>query len=879
MKPPGLHPSLDRGHLELLERVEFVSALEDALAAVLAGSGRMVFIGGEAGVGKTALLREFCARVSSARVLWGTCERLFTPRALGPFLDIADGFGGELADAARDRATAHELLSALVAELRRAQAAVLVIEDVHWADEGTLDVLNLLARRLAGLSVLVLVSFRDDQLGPGDQLRMVLGELAGVRDVERLRIPPLSLAAVRALAEASGADARQLFEKTSGNPFFVTEALAAVDVEIPETVRDAVLARVGHLGPAARRLLEAVAVVPSSAELWLVEAVAGDELGELDSCLSSGVLRHEEGWISFRHELARMAVEETIGPTRRRHLHGLVLMALTTSPPEAVDPARISHHADAAGDGDAVLRYAPAAGDRAAALSAHRQAAQQYALALRHAERLSDERRAELWERLSYEYYLTQEFAEAISARRSALAVHQARGDHVSEGDDHRWLSRLAWFAGDPASAALEGRRAVELLEREPPGRELAMAYSNSAQLCVLAGDVSGTVAWGGRAIELADRLGETEVLAHALNNVGTAEMGAGVPDGRAKIERSLALALEHGLEEHVARAYTNLGSTLVAHREYEAAERYLVAGIAYTEEHDLDSWRIYMSGWMARLRFEQGRWNEAAEGAAAVLRDPRVPVPSRITPLVVLGRLRARVGDSDPWALLDEALELAQRTSELQRLGLVAAARAEACWLQGEGARVAAETAATLALARARGDRWVLGELAIWRRRAGLDEAVDLGAVAPPFTLELSGQWPAAAELWNQIGCPYETALALAETEEEPALREALAQFQRLGAAPAGRATAQRLRRLGVRRIERGPRRSTAKNPGQLTARQVEILALLADGMTNAEIAARLFITPKTVEHHVSAILAKLGVASRKQAAAEAARLGVSQR
>jgi DNA-binding CsgD family transcriptional regulator len=208
-----------------------------------------------------------------------------------------------------------------------------------------------------------------------------------------------------------------------------------------------------------------------------------------------------------------------------------------------------------------------------------------------------------------------------------------------------------------------------------------------------------------------------------------------------------------------------------------------------------------------------------------------------------------------------------------------VAAARAEACWLQGDVASVAAETGKTLASARDRADRWVAGELSTWRRRAGLQEAVDLDTVAAPFALELSGQWRAAAELWKDIGCPYEAALASAETEEEPALRDALAMFQQLGAAPAARATTQRLRNLGVKRIGRGPRRSTVNNPRQLTSRQVEILVLLAEHMTNAEIAARLFITPKTVEHHVSAILGKLGVKSRTRAAAEAVRLGLSQR
>lgn len=460
-------------------------------------------------------------------------------------MDICESVGGELASVAVRHVMAHDLLLALVAELRRVHPTVLVIEDVHWADEGSLDVLKLLARRIEGLSVLALVSFRDDQLGPVDQLQMVLGELAGARVVERRHIPALSLSAVRTLAEPSGADAERLFQRTGGNPFFVTEALAAMDDGVPETIRCAVLARAAQVAPAARRLLEAVAVVPSRIELWLLEAVARADLGELEACLRSGMLSHDGGMVSFRHELARLAVEEAIGPSRRLRLHRSVLCALSASSRDRIDPARLSHHADAAGDATAVLRSAPAAGDRAAALCAHRQAAQQYALALRHAQPLAAERRAELWERLSYECYLTQAIGEAVTARQNALDLHRASGDRLREGDAHRWLSRLAWFAGDNATAVCEGRRAVELLEREPSGVELAMAYSNAAQLSMLAGELNRAVDFGGRAIELAERLGETEILVDALNNVGSAELSAHVPGGQAKLECSLALALE----------------------------------------------------------------------------------------------------------------------------------------------------------------------------------------------------------------------------------------------------------------------------------------------------------------------------------------------
>ncbi len=873
----NLNAMIRDGALELLERSELLAMLDQALAKAAGGRGRLVLLGGEAGVGKTTLLRTFCASHEATRTLWGACERLFTPRALGPLLDILAGAGLEVPPVGQHSWAPHEFVGALTAELRRQSPTVLVLEDLHWADEGTLDVIKLLGRRIESLPVLALASFRDDQLTPVDRLQIVLGELAGGPGAERHQVLALSLEATRTLAGPWGVDPDRLYEKTAGNPFFITEALAAGDVDIPETVRDAVLARAAPLAAPARRLLEVAAVVPSKIELWLLEAVAGDDLAHLDVCLGSGMLRHENGAVSFRHELARLAIEDAITPDRRLQLHRAVLDALADAAPVPVDPARLSYHADAAGDPDAVLRYAPAAGERAAHLCAHRLAAEQFGRALPYASRLPEERRVYLLERRSYECYLTGQVAEAIAARRAALALHEARGDRVRVGDSVRWLSRLAWFTGDNAAAVEEGMRAIALLVEEPPGPELAMAYSNAAQLRMLAGDLRMAVDYGGMAIELAERLDQREILVHALNNVGTAELVSGARDGVVKLERSLALALEDDFEEHVARAYTNLGAGSVSVLDFPTADRYLSAGIAYCEASDLDAWRQYMTGWAALSRLSQGEWDEASEQAGDLLRDPSVAVPSRITPLIVLGTLRARRGEADQWTALDEALELARGTQELQRLAPVACARAEARILEGEDAAVAGETDAAFALARERADAWALGALCSWRRRAGIEDDVAADALAPPFALEHSGVWIAAARLWDRLGCPYEAALARAQTDDETSLRGALETFQRLGATPAARATAQHLRRLGATGIGRGPRRTTIDNPAQLTARQLEILRLLCDRLTNAEIAARLYISPRTVDHHVTAILGKLGVHSRSQAAAEAVRLGLA--
>jgi len=863
----------------LLERSSELEALTSGLAAVSSpsGRGRLILLAGEAGIGKTALVRELTRRAEGARLLWGACDALHTPRPLGPLLDIAADAGGQLGAAVDEGASPSGVASALADELRRRSPALLVLEDLHWADEATLDALRLLARKLSSVRALVVVTYRDDEIDRAHPARIFLGELSGV---QRLSVPPLSLDAVAALAEGEEVDVELLHARTGGNPFFVTEVLASSGSPVPATVRDAVLARAARLGPSARTVLDVVAILPLRAELWLLEALAGDDLGALEECLASGMLRAEAQAVRFRHEIARAAIERTLPPDRRLELHRAALAALAGSPDRRPDPARLAHHAEMAGDTAAVLEYAFAAGEWAARVGAHREAAAQFARAVRFADALEPRQRAELLDRRSYECYLTDRIPEAIEARRQALEEYEAAGDQLRQGDAHRWLSRFHWFEGDNAGAEREAAEAVALLEPLPPGRELAMAYSNMAQLRMLAADKRGTAEWGERAIELAQELGETEIYVHALNNVGTAELVAGDPAGADKVERSLAIALNEGFDEHAARAYTNLASTAVERRDYPTADRHLEDGLAYCRDRDLDSWLQYMSGWRARMELEQCRFDEAMESADAVLRTPGVAAPSRITPLIVVGRLRARRGDPGIWDPLDEALALAEGTGELQRLAPVACARAEAHWLAGDEEAIAGETQLALDAARQVGHEWA-GELYVWRRRGRVKDSIEDEDEDVPdrYRLELRGEYGAAAGLWFALGCPYEAALALSGSDDEPSLRRALDEFQRLGARPAAARLARTLRERGVRGVRQGPRRSTQLNPAGLTARQLEVLALVAEGRRNSEIAAQLFLSEKTVEHHVAAILRKLGASTRGEAASQAAALGIVAR
>jgi DNA-binding CsgD family transcriptional regulator/tetratricopeptide (TPR) repeat protein len=856
--------------MELLERDNYLADLSLWLEAAAGVGGCIVLVSGEAGIGKTSLLQQFARQQRSKRVLWGACDALFTPRPLAPLQDIARQTKGALLATVDSGANREKIFAAALDELERGASALVVFEDVHWADEATLDLLKFLGRRIQRTRSMLAVTYRDDEVGARHPLRFVIGDFPRA-STRRLPLAPLSKPAVEQLAQQAGRPLRDLYGITGGNPLFVTEALAGTADSVPVTVRDAVLARAIRLSPNARAIAELASVIPGKTEAWLLEqAGCLDEAG-IESCLSIGMIRGEDGSLAFRHELARRAFEDSLSQARQQSLHAKVLSILAARPTTA--PARLAHHADGARNTRDVLHFATIAASHAAAVGAHCEAAAHYRVALRNADSLDNSERALLQERYSYECYLTDQMEQAIAARRAALEVWRLAGDRLKEGDNLRWLSRLSWFSGCRTEADEYAAGAVTRLEQLPPGPELAMAYSNRSQLDMLAHDVNSAVEWALRTIKLAEVLGRSDIVSHALNNLGTARLIAADPTGWDDLERSLQLALEGDFQEHVARAYTNLSSSAVTCRQYDRAARYLEDGIAYCEEHDLDSWRLYMHAFRARARFEQVDWHRASEDVELVLRDQRTAPVTRASALTVLGHMRIRRGDPDSVGPLEEARTLASGSRESQRIGPLASALAEAAWLAGDGDGVIREVRPAYELARNQRDAWAKGMLAVWLWRAGAleDKPTD---IAEPYALEIGGDWEGAARVWQRLACPFERANMLGWYGDESAQREALVVYEQLGAAPAAQALRKQMRARGVQGIPRGSRTSTRLDPHGLTKREAEILGLLTEGLRNSAIAKRLFLSTKTVDHHVSAILTKLGVPSRAEAVAMARKL-----
>lgn len=875
-----------------LERDAFLNELNAAYTSAAGGQGTVVLVSGEAGIGKTTLVERFVARVgqtdSGARTLWGACDALFTPRALGPLLDMARQTQGPLRELVRSGVDRERLFAGLLDELTRTSSpTVAVFEDVHWADEATLDLLKFVARRIRRTRGLLVLTFRDDEVDATHPLRRVLGELPA-NAVRRLRLPPLSATAVAHLAAAAGRAAADLHGATGGNPFYVTEVLATTGGDIPASVRDAVLARAAQLSSAASAVLDVVSIVPGRTERWLLDRVLeahaqssahaqsnahaqSSASGAVEEGVSAGLLRATRDAVSFRHELARRAWEDSIEAGRAAELHALVLRALERSPDgEAGLLPRLVYHAARSGDAATVLRLAPAAAREAAAMGAHREAAAHLAGALEHAGATAPAQRAELLDAWSYEVHLGGRIADAVRAREEALALWREIGDRRREGDTLRFLSRLAWFEGRREDAATYAAEAVGVLEPLGPSHELAMAYSTRAQLHILAEERHLAPEWGDRAVAMAEALDDPEALVHALTNAACLEPGA----SREMQARATRLAQQHGLHEHALRAFTWLICDAVTEQDYALAEGYLAEALDYAEARDIDAFAFYLRGWRARIRTEQGRLQEAADDALDVLRREGIPTVVRLPALTALATVQTRRGEPGAQELLDEALERALATGELQRIAPAAVARAEAAWLHDDADAVRTEVMRAWPLAVRADSSWDVGRLAAWLRRArALDE---VPADAPgPFAAELSGRWREAADAWQQRGCPYEQALALAEGDE-PAQRQALAILDGIDAKPAAARVRSELLRAGARGLPRGPRASTRANPANLTNRQLDVLALLEEGLSNREIGKRLFISTRTVDHHVAALLRKLNVDSRTGAARAARELAL---
>ncbi len=869
------------GQAVLLEREACLSDLSQLADAAAKGRGGVAIVEGEAGIGKTTALRAFAAQLEKDRVLlWGGCEALFTPRTLGPLQDMSHNLSPLVGKLFDESAGQDRLFPAVLRVLDEARKPhVLIFEDVHWADNATLDLIKYLGRRIAMLKVLLVLTVRKDEVTADHPLSQVLGDLPS-QTTRRIELKSLSASAVAVLERNAGKSGQGLFAITDGNPFFVTELLAHGDVGnvLPRSLRDAVWSRLARLSAQERELLEFISVVPGTIEPWLVGVLGGQQADAVvEACIQRGLLvRQTNGSLQFRHELARQGTLERLSAAAQRELHNRIGAALERheSPNAETLLALRVHHANGAGDGAGVLALAPQAARQAAKMGAHREAARFLELALKHVSLANQELAAQLYEDWSYEAGIALRINEEIVVARSkAIELWRALGRYDKVSLNLRWLSRLHWYQGQSEQAEKYIAEAMEALKGQPPSAELAMIYSASSQMHMLHDRIDEAISWGRRAIELAEKFDVLETRIHALNNVGTAMLLSGRGEGKPLMEESLALALRHGFHEHAARAYTNYAEYGVLARDFALAERLIADGIAFDTRHDLDAWTYYLIGRQAQLFMEQGKLREAESVAKGVLATEGQTLLMKLPALLVLACVLLRLGRHDADGQLRQALKNALATAEPQYIVPARFIMIEQAYLNHDSVQAVEQLHAIASLDTRSFDPWRRGELAVWWRRFGLEgePGFDTTDMALPRRLELDGQPEAAGRRWLELGLPYEAALSFMQSTGDGAIRllaEAASLLDGIGAvalaALARKMAAEKGTAILPPRTKRGPYRAARAHPLGLTARELEILGLIAQGLGNGDIARKLVRSQRTVEHHVSALLGKMNAQNR---------------
>jgi DNA-binding CsgD family transcriptional regulator/tetratricopeptide (TPR) repeat protein len=989
-------------------RTEELARLGAAVDRAAAGTPTTVLVGGEAGVGKTRLVGELVAsaRRAGATVLVGGCVELggegmpFAPliealrafvrdldepalarlvpgraRAelarLLPELAAPDGPGtGERPASGgdpgpwSDRGRLFELLLVLLERLAAERPAVLVVEDLHWADRSTRDLLAFLHRNLRHGRLLLVMTYRSDELHRRHPLRPFLAELDRGRRAERLELARFGPDEVAAqLAGIQGAPAppeltERIHARSGGNAFFVEElaatAAAGADGELPPSLRDTLLARIELLAEPAQQVLGVASAAGSRVGHDLLAEVAGLGDAELLAGLREAVSAHVllvdagDGAYGFRHALVKEAVYAELLPGERTRLHARFAAALAGRDGGG-DPglaAELAWHWYAAHDLERALVAAVEAGRAAERAYAFAEAQRQFELAL------------ELWERvpaatagLDKAELLARAGEAAANAGAADRAVALVRGAlaEVAPGRDPllagQLTERLAFHlrvAGRPG--AMEAYQ--EAIRLVPPGPtvERARVLAGLGQALMLRARFAEAIATCQEAIEVARAAGSAAVETHALCSLGTALARLEDPDdGLAALGEARRLAARLGAAKDEARACVNLSDLLNDLGRLEEAVTVAMEGIEVARAAGLRrTFGAFLAGNAAAALHNQGRWDETAELTAAHLElgddeDLNTVTLRQSVATLDAGRgafesalahvRAARRLAGDEFIAVQYPPVLAAVEAEVAawqgRLAEAAAAVAgglaalrgplvdlRACMLLALGLRVEGDRAGlaaarhdhdTLADARLVADglvQWARGTLAgsriTWRRA--------LLATCEAEHARVQGEpdperWLAAVTAWEASGHPYPLALARWRAAEAllarrgdrtlaaELLRQSHAAAVRLGAAPL-RGELERLARLG--RVDLRPQgpdgpvgpvadpAAAARAALGLTARELEVLTLVAEGRSNRQVAQALFISAKTASVHVSNILAKLGVASRVEAAAVAHRHGL---
>ena len=851
-----------------------MNSLQTKFESIAEGEGHCVMLCGEAGIGKTSLVKAFCQqKKNESEIYYGTCDALFTPRPLAPIYDIIWQIRGNNDFDATDRSV---LFSQLFHEIEvQHETTLIVIEDIHWADEATLDFIKFFARRISRIHCLLILTFRDNEILDNHPLRNVLGQLPP-HSFTRLQLSPLSRQAVEEMAEERGYKGEDVFSISGGNPFYVTEILASYSPGVPDNIKDSILSVYHQQEKGTKNAWEICSIIPEGLEINRFAKIKSNWDAEMDHCFALKIIVVKNNRVIFKHELYRRTIEGSLSPFKRIALNKTMLDLFLDSFEEEGEIERIVHYAKNANENKLVVKYAPIAARQAASVGAHIEASKLFLTAIEYSDGNDVDQMVEFYESYAYECYLINQIKDAIIYQGKALKTWQNKNEIERAGNSLRFLSRLWWFDGNREEAEKYGNLAIKILASHPASKAKAMAYSNMSQLKMISDETAECIEWGNKAIEMAKEIKDDEILCHAMNNVGSAlwRLKPSKEKGKEMLFKSLDIALKNSFHEHAARSYSNIVSNYLDSKEYDLARQVLEDGINYCEERNLDSSKNYKLYLKAKIFLDAGNWQQAALIVENLLSNPSQIGSVKIAALGVLAIIKLRKGEDDALVYLNEAKLLAIKTKEHHRILPVMIAELEYEWLSGKKRMTEEELKLSIELVQKVDNNLLNSEFAFWLQKVR-KKSVSLSKLYEPYKLLKEGKIKSAVEFWETKGCPYEKAFALFAGNEED-MKNALLIFQQIGANAVYEKIKMEMRASGIKKIPRGLRESTKTNPAQLTNRELDVLHLLQKGIQNKEIAGTLFISPKTADHHISNILFKLDVNSRSKAVAEAVRLGI---